>query len=100
MDMLLSSLANVFTLSAILAMLGGSAVGMLIGSMPGLSASMGVALFLPFTFGMDASSGILLLISIYCSAIYSGSISAILINTPGTSAATATLLDGFALTKK
>jgi len=100
MDMLLSALANVFTPAAIIAMLGGSAVGMLIGSMPGLSASMGVALFLPFTFGMEASAGILLLISIYCSAIYSGSISAILINTPGTSAATATLLDGFALTKK
>jgi len=91
---------NVFSIQSLLVLFAGSAVGMVVGTIPGLSASMGVALALPFTYGMGAAQGILLLVGIYCSAIYSGSISAILINTPGTSASTASLADGFSLTKQ
>jgi len=100
MDIIVSVLQNLFSLQALLVLVLGSAVGMVVGTIPGLSASMGVALMLPFTFGMEASYGVLLLVSVYCSSIYSGSISAILINTPGTSASAASMMDGFSLTKQ
>ena len=61
-----------------------TAVGVTIGCLPGLSAAMGVALLLPVTFGMDPATGLIILGGIYCGAIFGGSISAILIHTPGT----------------
>jgi putative tricarboxylic transport membrane protein len=78
----------------------GVLVGLLVGAMPGLSASIGVALLVPFTYGMDASASLLLLVSLYCGGEYGGSITAISINTPGTPAAAATAIDGYACTKK
>ena len=61
---------------------------------------MGVALLLPMTFGMDAAQGILMLLGIYCGAIYGGSISAVLLHTPGTPASAATAIDGYTLAQK
>jgi putative tricarboxylic transport membrane protein len=78
----------------------GVVIGILIGAMPGLSASIGVALLLPFTYNMPAVAGLLLLVSLYSGGEYGGSITAITINTPGTPAAAATVLDGYACTKK
>ena len=78
----------------------GVILGVAIGSLPGLTATMGVALFLPVTFGMEAINGILLLVGIYFGSIYGGSIAAILLNTPGTPAAAATAIDGYAMTRK
>ena len=75
-------------------MFAGVAAGICIGALPGLTATMGVALLLPLTFGMDATSGILMLLGIYVGAIYGGSISAILLHTPGTPASAATAIDG------
>ena len=74
----------------ILAMAAGVTIGIVIGCLPGLSAAMGVALLLPMTFSMDASTGMIMLGAIYCGAIFGGSISAILIHTPGTPASAAT----------
>lgn len=74
--------------------------GIVIGSLPGLTATMGVAILLPFTFGMPANSGLALLLGVYVGAIYGGSISAILLKTPGTPAAAATVYDGYALVQK
>jgi len=74
--------------------------GIAIGALPGLSATMGVVLLLPLTFSMDIVPGLLLLLGIYCGAIYGGSISAILIRTPGTPAAAATVLDGYEFAKR
>ncbi|HHX50148.1 MAG TPA: hypothetical protein GX711_01765 [Clostridia bacterium] len=74
--------------------------GIIIGALPGLTANMGVALLIPVTFGMDPSAGLLMLVSVYTSAIYGGSLSAILLHTPGTSASAATAIDGFELTKQ
>lgn len=65
-----------------------------------LSTAMGVALLLPITFGMDPASGLITLGGIYCGAIFGGSISAILIHTPGTPASAATAIEGYELTKK
>ncbi len=78
----------------------GVAGGILIGSLPGLTATMGVALLVPFTFGLPFNESIGMLLGIFSGSIYGGSISAILISTPGTPAAAATLLDGYPLTKK
>jgi len=78
----------------------GVLAGMLIGAMPGLSGSIGVALLVPFTYAMDPSASMLLLVGVYCGAEYGGSIAAILVNTPGTPAAAATALDGYACTRK
>lgn len=78
----------------------GTAVGTIIGALPGLSAVSAVALMLPFTFTMEPAQGLILLAAVYMSAEYGGSISAILINTPGTSGAACTMLDGFPLTRK
>jgi putative tricarboxylic transport membrane protein len=78
----------------------GVASGMCIGCLPGLTATMGVALVLPLTFGMESTRGILLLIGVYFGAIYGGSISAILLNTPGTPASAATALDGYKMAQR
>lgn len=91
---------NLFTINNLLAMLAGILGGILIGALPGLTANMGVALLIPITFGMDPVAGLLMLVSVYTSAIYGGSISAILLHTPGTSASAATAIDGYELTKQ
>ncbi len=82
----------------ILLMVLATAIGVSIGCLPGLSAAMGVALLLPVTFGMSPSTGLIVLGSIYCGAIFGGSISAILIHTPGTPASAATAIEGYQLT--
>ena len=81
-------------------MILGVTIGIVIGCMPGLSAAMGVALLLPLTFGMKPETGLIMLGAIYCGAIFGGSISAILIHTPGTPASAATAIDGYQLTLK
>lgn len=81
------------------AALFGLAAGIMIGALPGLTATMAVAVLTPFTFFMDAVIGIPFLLGVYKGAIYGGSIPAILINTPGTAAAAATALDGNVLAR-
>ncbi|WP_053362535.1 tripartite tricarboxylate transporter permease [Bacillus sp. FJAT-27251] len=99
-ELLLYGLAHVFEWQNILAMVIGVFAGMVIGALPGLSVPMGVALMLPFTFGMAPTAGILLLMGVYCGGIYGGSITAILLKTPGTAASAATASDGFALAQQ
>jgi len=78
----------------------GVGLGIIIGAMPGLTATMGIAIALPLTFGMPPEVGLTLLISIFIGGIHGGGIPAILIKTPGTPASAATIADGFALTQK
>ena len=89
---------SALTLVNLLAMAGGVALGIIIGCLPGLSAAMGVALMLPLTFTMPADTGLIVLGAIYCGAIFGGSISAILIHTPGTPASAATAIEGYQMT--
>lgn len=91
---------NALTPINILAMAIGTTIGIVIGCLPGLSAAMGVALLLPMTFTMEASTGLIVLGAIYCGAIFGGSISAILIHTPGTPASAATAIEGYQMTLK
>jgi putative tricarboxylic transport membrane protein len=72
-------------------------LGIAVGSLPGLTATMGVALLTTLTYKMPATQAILVLICMYVGAIYGGSRSAILLNIPGTPANAATTLDGYPL---
>lgn len=95
-NLLLSSYAAVWSNPEVILMTFiGALGGVLLGAIPGMTATMGVALLIPFSFGMDLIPSIGLLLGIYCGGMYGGSISAILIHAPGTPAAAATLLDGF-----
>lgn len=89
-----------FTINNFLALFVGVVIGTTVGAIPGMTATMGVALALPFTFYMAPVTGILLLLGIYKGGLYGGSIPAILISAPGTPAASATLLDGYPLAKQ
>ncbi|WP_443627827.1 tripartite tricarboxylate transporter permease [Candidatus Njordibacter sp. Uisw_002] len=78
----------------------GVTAGVVVGCLPGLTATMGCALLVPFTFSLDPVQGLLMLMGIFTGGIYGGSISGILIRTPGTPAAAATLIDGYPLALK
>ena len=75
-------------------------LGVILGVLPGLGATTGAALLLPFTLTLEPVHAITVLATIYVSATFAGSITAILINTPGTSAAAATTFDGYPLAQK
>ncbi len=75
-------------------------LGIFVGSLPGLTATMGVALLTTLTYTLDRDSAILVLICMYVGAIYGGSRSAILLNIPGTPASAATSLDGYPLAQQ
>jgi len=85
---------------AVPAAFAGVAWGIVGGALPGISPSIAMALLLPFTHGMDPVTAIVLLASVYVGAEYGGSIPAILIRTPGTNAAAATVIDGFEMQRR
>lgn len=84
----------------ILLALGGVIAGTVIGSLPGLTATMAVAVLVPITFTMPPASALILMGAIYTGAIYGGAYAAILLNTPGTPSAIATTFDGFPMAKR
>jgi len=99
-DSLFAGLQLVGNVEAFLALGLGVAIGVIGGAIPGMSATMAVALTLPFTFSMTPITGILLLLGVYKGGIFGGSIPAILIKTPGTPASSATVLDGYPMAEK
>jgi putative tricarboxylic transport membrane protein len=84
----------------LLAALLGTAGGIVVGVLPGLSATMAVALLLPVTYATGPIAGLIMLSGIYAGAIYGGSVSAVLIGTPGTGASVVTVWDGYPMTKR
>lgn len=78
----------------------GVVCGTVIGALPGLTATMAVAVLVPLTFGMEPGSALIALGAIYTGAIYGGSYSAVLLNTPGTPSAIATTFDGYPMAKR
>ncbi|PWG65544.1 tripartite tricarboxylate transporter permease [Spiribacter halobius] len=86
--------------ASLIALVSGVLIGVAIGAIPGMSTVMAVAVVLPFTFTMPPVAAILLLLGVYKGGMYGGSISAVLINTPGTPAASCTLLDGNPLARQ
>ncbi|NEU31812.1 hypothetical protein GN156_13655 [bacterium LRH843] len=93
-------IGNLILLETIIAILVGVIGGMVVGALPGLSATMAIALLIPLTFTMSPVTGLVLLVSVYTSAVYGGSITAILFQTPGTPSSAATAIDGYQLTKQ
>ena len=78
----------------------GVIVGMVVGALPGLTATMGTALLVPFTFALPTGAGLAMLGGLYVCAMYSDAIPACLVNTPGTPSAMATAFDGYPMTLK
>jgi putative tricarboxylic transport membrane protein len=95
-----NSLMEIITPLNILALIFGSLIGFVIGLLPGATATMGVALMVPLTFVFPTTGALLALLGVYVTAVWAGSICAILINVPGTPASAATTFDGFPLSKK
>lgn len=91
---------NVINLGNIAYMFLGVFVGITVGALPGLTATMTVALLTPLTFWLPPEHGFAMLIGVYNSAIFAGGTTAILLNTPGTPASIATTFDGYELTKQ
>ena len=100
MSNILLGLQTVASVNVLLFLVVGCVVGLVIGALPGLTGNMAIALMVPMTFGMEPSVGLAFLAAIYCSSIYGGSISAILLGIPGTISSFATTLDGYPLAKK
>ena len=99
-DTLMTSFGIIMHWQSLVAITAGSVVGLIIGIIPGLTATMAVALMLPLTYDLDFVTAIMLLIGAYKGGIFGGSVTAILLNTPGTPASFCTVLDGYSLTKK
>jgi putative tricarboxylic transport membrane protein len=90
----------ILTVQNILLLGVGVLIGMIVGVMPGLGPSAGLAILLPLTFGLDPVGGIVMLAAVYYGAMYGGTITSVLINTPGESATVASTFDGYPLAKK
>ena len=93
-------LLNALTPFNLMLALVGVILGTVIGALPGLSATMAVAVLVPFTFTMDPAAGLIALGAIYTGAIYGGAYAAILVNTPGTPSSIATTFDGFPMARR
>lgn len=95
MDLWLAGFSQIFQLTPLLLIAIGVAIGIIFGAIPGMSATMAVALFLPITFGMEPIPSIALLVALFIGGISGGLITAILINIPGTPSSISSTFDGF-----
>jgi len=100
MNLLIKGLLYILTPKVLFLNFIGVGAGIVVGALPGLTATMAVAILVPLSFGMNPVSAFALLLGIYVGAVYGGSIPAILIKTPGTPAACATIFDGYPLCQK
>ena len=98
--MILQGLTEVLQPMTIILIAIGTVVGIVFGSIPGLTATMAIVMFLPVTYSMTASEGISMLMALYIGGISGGLISAILLNIPGTPSSVATCFDGKPLADK
>lgn len=89
-----------FDASVIIFMVLGVLLGLVVGSLPGLTATMGVSILVPLTYSLSPTAAIMMLLGIYSSANYAGSISATLVNIPGTPSAVMTTLDAFPMAQR
>ncbi len=100
MDTIVLGFSHILTFPAILSIFIGTVLGVIVGVLPGLGSVIGITMVLPFTFTMGQIPALALMLGIYCGSVYGGSISAIVINTPGTPQAAATALDGFPMAQR
>ncbi|MDL2263733.1 tripartite tricarboxylate transporter permease [Synergistaceae bacterium OttesenSCG-928-I11] len=97
---IMEAFSLIFNVNVVLIIIGGSLLGLVVGSLPGLSGTMAIAIALPITFYISPWFGIPLILSIYKSSQWAGAVGSILINTPGNAANAAILLDGYPLRKQ
>lgn len=97
---LLDAIQAIMSFDVLLAITIGTVSGIIIGGMPGLTATMAVALLIPISFSFTPLIGLALMGGVYSGAMYGGSIPAILLSTPGTPAAAATAIEGYPLSKQ
>jgi len=95
MDLVIKALSTLADPGILAILIWGTAAGILIGAMPGLGSVLAITLALPLTFVMGPELSVALLLGLYAGSVYGGSLSAILLNTPGTPQAAATVLDGY-----
>jgi putative tricarboxylic transport membrane protein len=100
MELMLDALLGVLTFRVLFLILLGTLIGIVVGALPGINAPTGIALAIPITFTFPPAEGLILLGTIYCSSIYGGSISAILMNVPGEPADVVTCFDGYPMAKR
>lgn len=93
------ALVALMSLKGLAILLIGCVVGIFFGAVPGLSAFMAVALFVPITYGMEVTQGFRLLVGLYIGGTTGGLIAAILLNIPGTPSSIATVFDGYPMAK-
>ena len=99
-DQLLGGLATVLTPEHLLFALLGCVLGMLVGVLPGFGPAAAVSLLIPVTFGLDATSAIIMLAAILYGAAYGGTTTAVLLRIPGEASSIATTLDGYQMAKQ
>ena len=97
---LMNGFADVIAPSNLLFLVGGVVIGMVLGAIPGLTATMAIALVLPLTYTLTPIQSLTMMLAAYNAGTFGGSMAAILIGTPGTPAAAATVADGYALARK
>lgn len=100
MSDLVSAVGLLARFDVLIALLIGSIGGVIIGAIPGVGAAVAIAILLPATFSLDPLVGLTMLLGIYGSSMYGGSIPAILINTPGTAVNALTTYDGYPMTQR
>ena len=100
LEMLANGLVNIISPGVLICLLGGVTVGLILGAIPGLSATMAIALVIPFTYYLTPTQAIVMCLGAFNGGCFGGSISAILLATPGTTAASATVMDGYAMAQK
>ncbi len=100
MDALGQAFSLVLSYQVIFGIVLGTVVGLVFGAIPGLTYSMALALMLPFTFGMEPTAAVALLLGVYVGGMSGGSVSAILLGIPGTPSAAATVIDGYPMAMK
>lgn len=94
------ALSLTFSWNVLIALLAGSIVGVIVGVLPGLGSALGMVMVLPITFALEPAAAIAVLVSVYACSIYGGSVSAILINVPGTPQSAATVIDGYPMAQQ
>jgi putative tricarboxylic transport membrane protein len=94
------AISLILTFEGMLVLTLGTMLGIILGALPGIGSTVAVAMILPFTLTMSQAPAILLLLAVYAGSVYGGSISAILINTPGTPQSAATCLDGYPMAQR
>ncbi|RXJ80908.1 tripartite tricarboxylate transporter permease [Arcobacter sp. F2176] len=97
---IIAAIPLVFTVEVFIAMIVGTTIGIAVGALPGLSATMGIAVLIPITFTMHPLTALGMIAGIYNGAMYGGSIPAILLRIPGTPAGVATVFDGYPMAQQ